>query len=236
MQLLNSQLAESAPESGERELLRRIAARDREAMRELHLLYYRRLARFLRRMTRRHELVDEIINDTFLIVWQKSGGFRGDSRVSTWIMGIAYRRGMNLLRAQRRSDEHMLLPTTEHQHLQNPVAEQSDVTELLEHALESLSPDHRAVLELTYYLGHSCGEIAAIMGCPVNTVKTRMFHARNRLRVLIPALSAPRGEPITCDSELSSTPIATGLVGAGGPGIERRTAEDRRPGATEWTG
>jgi RNA polymerase sigma-70 factor, ECF subfamily len=140
------------------------------------------------------------------------------------------------MRAQRRSGEYRLLPTTEHQDLRNPVAEQSDVTELLEHALERLSPDQRAVLELTYYLGHSCGEIAAIMDCPVNTVKTRMFHARNRLRVLIPALAAPPGEPITGDSELSSTPMATGLLGAGGPEIERRTAKDRRPGATGWTG
>jgi DNA-directed RNA polymerase specialized sigma24 family protein len=59
---------------------------------------------------------------------------------------------------------------------------------------KGLSPDHRAVLELTYDLGHSCGEIAAIMDCPVNTVKTRMFHARNKLRRLVPILAAPGGE------------------------------------------
>jgi RNA polymerase sigma-70 factor (ECF subfamily) len=88
----------------------------------------------------------------------------------------------------------MVLPTTEDPHPQDPVAEQSELAELLERALESLSPDHRAVLELTYDLGHSCGEIAAIMECPVNTVKTRMFHARNKLRGLVPILAAPRGE------------------------------------------
>jgi RNA polymerase sigma-70 factor (ECF subfamily) len=193
MQLLNSQLAECAPERGERKLLERIATRDREAMREFYLLYYRRLARFLRRITRRHDLVDEIINDTLFVVWEKAGYFRGDSRVSTWIMGIAYRRGLNLLRAEYRADERMVLPTTQDQHLRDPVAEQSDLAELLEHALESLSPDHRAVLELTYRLGHSCGEIAVIMDCPINTVKTRMFHARNKLRTLVPILAAPRG-------------------------------------------
>jgi RNA polymerase sigma-70 factor (ECF subfamily) len=193
MQLLNSQLAECAPERGERKLLERIATRDREAMREFYLLYYRRLARFLRRITRRHDLVDEIINDTLFVVWEKAGDFRGDSRVSTWIMGIAYRRGLNLLRAEYRADERMVLPTTQDQHLRDPVAEQSDLAELLEHALESLSPDHRAVLELTYRLGHSCGEIAVIMDCPINTVKTRMFHARNKLRTLVPILAAPRG-------------------------------------------
>ena len=195
MHQLNSQLAERARERPERELLERIDARDREAMRELYLVYYPRLARFLRRMTRRHDLVDEIVNDTLFVVWEKAGDFRGDSRVSTWIMGIAYRRGLNRLRAEYRADERMVLPTTEDQHLRDPVAEQSDLAELLERAMESLSPDHRAVLELTYHLGHSCGEIAAIMDCPINTVKTRMFHARNKLRALVPILAAPRGEP-----------------------------------------
>ncbi len=197
MQLLNSQLAECAPERRERELLERIAAQEREAKHEFYLLYYRRLARFLRRMTRRHDLVDEIVNDTLVVVWQKAGDFRGDSRVSTWTMGIAYRRGLSLLRAEYRAGKHMPLPTTDDWHLRNPVAEQSNLSELLERALESLSPDHRAVLELTYYLGHSCGEIAAIMDCPVNTVKTRMFHARNKLRALIPILAAPRVEALS---------------------------------------
>ena len=194
IQALKSELTESAREHRERELLERIDARDREAMRELFLLYYHRLARFLRRMTRRHELIDEMINDTLLVVWEKASNFRGDSRVSTWIMGIAYRCGLNLLRSECRAERRMVLPTTEDPHLQDPVAEQSELAELLERALESLSPDHRSVLELTYDLGHSCGEIAAIMECPVNTVKTRMFHARNKLRGLVPILAAPRGE------------------------------------------
>jgi RNA polymerase sigma-70 factor (ECF subfamily) len=55
-------------------------------------------------------------------------------------------------------------------------------------ALAGLSPDHRAVVELTYFYGCSYQEIAEIVGCPVNTVKTRMFHARRRLRELLPGL------------------------------------------------
>jgi len=193
-ELLNSELTERAREHRERELLERIDARDREAMREFYLLYYARLTRFLSRMTRRHDLIDEMINDTLFVVWEKAGDFRGDSRVSTWIMGIAYRRGLNLMRAEHRAQERMVLPTTEDQPLCDPVAEQSDLAELLERALEGLSPDHRAVLELTYDLGHSYGEIAAIMHCAVNTVKTRMFHARNKLRGLVQILAAPAGE------------------------------------------
>ena len=56
-------------------------------------------------------------------------------------------------------------------------------------ALMQLSPDHRQVVELTYYGGFSYREIAQIAACPVNTVKTRMFHARRRLRVLLPSLA-----------------------------------------------
>ena len=52
-------------------------------------------------------------------------------------------------------------------------------------ALEALTPDHRAVIELTYFQGRSCREIAEIMGCPVATVKTRMFYARQKLKGLL---------------------------------------------------
>src|SRR6185312_4364811 len=95
---------ESRPGSGgsneqrERALLARIAAHDSTAMKELYLLYHRRLARFLMRLTTRYELAEEIINDTFWVVWQHAGDFRGASRVSTWILGIAYRRGLKTLR------------------------------------------------------------------------------------------------------------------------------------------
>jgi RNA polymerase sigma-70 factor, ECF subfamily len=186
-------LEERPSERHERDLLARIEAQDCEAMRELYLSYYHRLARFLRRMTRRHAFVDEVINDTFFIVWQKAGEFRGDSRVSTWITGIAYRRGLSLLRVECRADERMMAAMSEDQHSSLETGEQADVSDLLDQAIDCLSPDHRAVIVMTYYLGHSCDEIAAIMDCPTNTVKTRMFHARNRLRELVPGLAAPRG-------------------------------------------
>ena len=55
----------------------------------------------------------------------------------------------------------------------------------VERALESLSPEHRTVVVVTYFEGYSCREIATIVGCPVDTVKTRMFHARRRLKALL---------------------------------------------------
>jgi RNA polymerase sigma-70 factor, ECF subfamily len=195
VQLPDHELPRGAREHHERELLKRIGLRDRKALHELYDLHYQRLARFLRRMTRRHDLVDEVVNDTFMVVWQQTAGFRGDSLVSTWIMGIAYRRCLNLLRTEERAHKHTEPQTTEELHVRDP-ADQCDLVELMGRALESLSDDQRAVLQLTYYLGHSCSEIAVIMDCPINTVKTRMFHARNKLRSLVPALAGyaePRG-------------------------------------------
>jgi RNA polymerase sigma-70 factor (ECF subfamily) len=189
VQLPDHELPQGAREHHERELLKRIGVRDRQALRELYELYHQRLVRFLRRRTRRQDLVDEVINDTFMVVWDKAAGFRGDSRVSTWIMGIANRRWLNLLRTEHRARTRIAPEATEEPHVRD-VADQCGLAELLEQALESLPADQRAVLELTYYVGHSCGEIAAIMDCPINTVKTRMFHARNKLRSLVPMLAA----------------------------------------------
>src|ERR1700722_19640173 len=88
----------AASDLRDRGLIERIARQDRAALKELYLIYHRRLARFLTRVTSRYDLAEEIINYTFWVVWQRAGDFRGASNVSTWIMGIAYRRRRKSLR------------------------------------------------------------------------------------------------------------------------------------------
>jgi len=177
-------------ESSERGLLRRIAAKDRAAMREFYLLYHRRLARFLMRITPRFDLAEEIINDTMLIVWQQAPRFRGESRVSTWVMGIAFRQGLRSLRTRMRADARAVAPELVDEAAESQEAEHRD---WLGKALDELSTEQRLALELTYYGGYSCEEIATIMDCPVNTVKTRMYYARAKLRSVLPELAAPGG-------------------------------------------
>ena len=63
----------------------------------------------------------------------------------------------------------------------------------LDQALQRLRPNHRSVVELTYRFGYSYSEIAEIVGCPVNTVKTRMFHARAQLRKILEVLTRREG-------------------------------------------
>lgn len=169
-------------------LLVRIAGRDSAAMKELYLLYHRRLARFLMRLTTRYDLAEEIINDTFWVVWQHAGDFRGASRVSTWILGIAYRRGLKSL---RHAGPPPVESNVETEAGTDEPARQEELNEWLDVALQRLPLEQRMVIELAYHVGHSCEEIASIMQCPVNTVKTRMFHARRKLKPILSTLAGP---------------------------------------------
>jgi RNA polymerase sigma-70 factor (ECF subfamily) len=187
-------LAPSRDDADERELLARTASRDRDAFKALYIVYHRRLARFLVRMTRQFDVAEEIINDTMWVVWQRAGEFRGSSRVSTWIMGIAYRRALKTLRRANLQSRFVTLDEDADYTDYGEEVDGADRRQLIARALAELPLEQRLVLELTYYLGHSCAEIAEIMECPVNTVKTRMFHARRKLRTLLPALSGMGGE------------------------------------------
>ena len=175
----------SSSNARELELLRQVAAGDRTAFKELYLIYHRRLARFLMRMTSRHDLIEEVINDTLWTVWLKAGDFRGDSLVSTWIVGITYRRALKALR-RHGAARPMLIEEV----AVAPDAQLEDENrEWLGQALAELPLEQRMVMEFSYLMGHSCEEIAQIMQCPVNTVKTRMFHAREKLRRSLPRLA-----------------------------------------------
>src|SRR5688500_4494240 len=178
----------SPPGNNEAELerIRGVSLQHRAAPHELYLLSHRRLPRLRPRLTQRHDLGEEVINDTLLAVWNSAERFRGDSRVSTWIVGIAYRRALKSMR--RRSFEIVGLEETE-----IPAGVDStqacENQQWIEGGLEELPIEQRLCLELAYVLGHSCEEIAVITSCSVNTVKTRLFHARRKLSALLPRLA-----------------------------------------------
>ncbi len=169
----------------ERELIAKISRGDRDAFRELYLHYHRRLAKFLTRMTHRYEDAEEIINDTLWTVWQRAGDFRDASQVSTWIMGIAYRRALNTIRRAATHERVMAREIVDAEPATSDAGESMERRVLLDRALAQLPIEQRLVLEFTYYMDLSCEEVAEIMECPVNTVKTRMFNARRKLRAIL---------------------------------------------------
>ena len=167
-------------------LLGRVAAGDLRAFEQLYRSYHARLTRFLDRMTRRRSLVEEVLNDTMLVVWNRADRFNGTSKVCTWIFAIAYRKA---LKALQRHDEAVEDAEPDQRAASDEGPErqmqQRQASMGLVRALDALSIDHRMVVELAYFHGMGYREIAEIVDCPVDTVKTRMFHARRRLRTLL---------------------------------------------------
>ncbi len=174
----NSALAEHS----EAALIKRLINRDMQAFEDLYEEYRKKLSHFIANMVSKPQVVEEVFNDTMMVVWQKIGDFAGASKLSTWIFAIAYRKA---IRARSKIDE----PLSDEAALQNieendteDALEQGRLRQLLNNAMETLSYEHRTVISLTYFEGLHYSDIAAIMECPVDTVKTRMFHARRQLK------------------------------------------------------
>ncbi len=172
----------------DRELLHRIVQRDRHALEHLYLAYQPRLMQFLARLCSQREALEEAVNDTFWTVWQKAGNFRGASRVSTWLIGIAWRHALKALRRNGDAAVERLADSGAAEPLARETLLDDEREQWLAQGLATLPLEQRATLELAYFVGHSCQEIADIMDCPVNTVKARMFQARLKLRNLLPRL------------------------------------------------
>ncbi len=180
-----------AVEETERELLRRVARGDRVAFEAFYRRFARRVGGYLFKLLRQHDLAEEALDDTMLVVWEKAHRFDGSGRVSTWLFGIAHRKALKAMERSRRhlravhpvhlAEEASPLPEAPRPSDPEEQAYQRDRLRRLARGIEQLPPEQRAVVELTFLEGRSYGEIAEVLGCPVNTVKTRMFHARRQL-------------------------------------------------------
>lgn len=180
-------------EQRDQALLADIVAGNRAAFDALYRHYYARLMDFLTRMLNQRELAEEVVNDTMYAVWTNGASFGGRSKVSTWVFGIAYNKALKRLERERRTAADAFADDFDIEATDADPGAGVDAAELqhrLRAALAKLSPAHRSVVELTFLLEYSYEEAAEIVGCPVNTVKTRMFHARARLRKLLSAVVA----------------------------------------------
>lgn len=190
---MSSSLPHGPDEMSDGVLIERICASDQQAFESLYKAYYQRLFRFSLRMTRSLDRVEEIINDVMYVVWRKADTFNAEGKVSTWIFGIAYNKCLKVL-SERNNADHLTLEDAEDQlpTIQDSGLRNLEIEDWLSVAFAALPADQRAVLELAYHHGLHYNEIAAIMDCSENTVKTRMFRARNKIRALFPELSGNR--------------------------------------------
>ncbi len=166
-------------------LLTRISRkRDRRAMAAFYLAYKCRLGGFLFRIAKNQQIVEEIYNDVMLVVWHKAQQFDGSSKVSTWVFGIGYRTALKRLNRESKhkvvSDDAAIQEKVEtNESLAN------DQQEVVAKVLDTLSIEHRTVIELAYFVGNNYAEIADITNIPENTVKTRIYYARKSLQLAL---------------------------------------------------
>ena len=177
-------------------LIDRVGEGDREAFRVLYSIYERRLYAYLIKMIGNKEDAEDLVVEVMLAVWQGAKTFKGISRLSTWILGIAHNKAMSILSRKGRQT------MTELEQAKDVASSKPDphagqiereYRERISTALEQLSDEHREVIELTFYHGRSYAEIAQIAACPVNTVKTRMFYAKQHLRRILAAAGLEGG-------------------------------------------
>ena len=180
-----------------RDLIARTAAKDRAAMHALFARHNVRVFRFLMGRVRNQATAEELTNEVFLEVWRQASRYEGRAAVSTWLLAIAHNKAMSLMR-KRSEDE-----------LEDEVAEQvadaGDDPELsaqkrskaqvMRDAIETLSDEHREVIDLVYYNEKSVREVSEIVGIPEATVKTRMHYARKKLGELMRDAGIDRGWP-----------------------------------------
>jgi RNA polymerase sigma-70 factor (ECF subfamily) len=166
----------------ELELIHRITEGDDDAMRELYAQYGQRLYAFALRLTNDPATAEDVTQNTLVIAWQKATTFRGDSRLITWLLGIVHHTAMKAIRYQ----PHYLDETDEENIPQNqPSLEEQALGQEMKHwvkqGLQSLSSEHRAVLELVFYQGLSLQEVSQVLNVPLGTVKSRLSYARKHL-------------------------------------------------------
>jgi RNA polymerase sigma factor (sigma-70 family) len=176
----------ASADARERELIDRVIDRDQRAFETLYRIYQPRLVRFMSLVTPRATIVEEAVNDTMMVVWNRAHTYNGQCKVSTWVFAIAYRTVCKALRWQDAPvDPTDLDEQASEEAGPEAVNNAREVQAALARALDGLSHEHRNVVVLTYFHDLPYAEIAQIMDCPVDTVKTRMFHARRKLRVLL---------------------------------------------------
>ncbi|HEV7912661.1 MAG TPA: sigma-70 family RNA polymerase sigma factor [Albitalea sp.] len=180
-------------------LLARVERADEAAFRELYRAFSRRLYAYVLRQLGDPAQAEEIVADTLYEVWRQPAKFRGDSQFSTWLIGIARNKVLMAFRSRKPDSKHEdLADVAEIIANEDPSAfdilAQRQRHEGVRSCMDKLSDEHRECIHLVFYEGMSLAEVASVQSCPENTVKTRLFHARQKLKKCLQLLLRREGD------------------------------------------
>jgi len=187
----------AADPRSDRELVAKVAAGDRAAVRLLFMRHHARVYRFVARQTGSESMADDIANEVFLELWRQAPAFEGRSEVSTWLLGIARFKALSALRRRKEDwiDDEKAAAVADDADSPEVTAMKDDKGSALRRLVDALPEEHRTVVDLAYYHGRAVSEIAGILDIPEATVKTRMFYARKKLGEALKAAGYDRGWP-----------------------------------------
>lgn len=182
----------------EQELLASVAGGHMAAFEELYRRYEKRVFHYICTFLHDRAAADEALSDTMLAVWRGAGSFSHTSRISTWIFGIARHKALDAVRrnVRRQQDVELNAAANLAQPDTNPIdqIQRDEVAVLTKKAIDRLSQDHREILYLVFYEELPYEDIALLLAIPVNTVKTRVFYAKQHLKQHLSSLQS--GEPV----------------------------------------
>lgn len=168
------------------DLLTAVAGSDAAAFERLYQLYEKRIYQYVCTLIYDPTLAEEVVVDAMMAVWRGAGSFSRSSRVSTWIFGIARHKALDAIRRSGRHrrgvalDEALELPNEQEGPAES--LNRKQVTSLTQQALRTLSREHQEILRLVFYEEMPYEEIAVLLSIPTNTVKTRVYYAKQRLK------------------------------------------------------
>ncbi len=172
-------------------LLRRVQARDEQAMRSLYLAFNRRVFAFSVNRLDDPDEAEQVVLDTMFEVWNNPSRFRGESRFGTWLLGIARHKVLDTLRARgvqhgEIDDEVEQIPSPDPDGFDLVLLRQRK--DLVRHCMNRLPDEQRECVHLAFIEDMPLQDIAAVQNCPENTVKTRLFHARAKMKTCLSRL------------------------------------------------
>ncbi len=190
-------------------LVERVKRGDTRAFEMLVVKYQRRVERLIGRMVRDSDLVADIAQETFIRAYRAMAQFRGDSAFYTWLYRIAVNTAKKALVERRRDPlvfESSLISTNDDEtsRVENELTDgetpeallaSKQIANTVNAAIQALSEDLRQAIVLREIDGLSYEEIAEVMNCPIGTVRSRIFRAREAIAVrLRPVLQTREGE------------------------------------------
>jgi RNA polymerase sigma-70 factor (ECF subfamily) len=164
------------------DLIRRMKAGEDNAVRELYERHGQRLYAYALRLTNDPATAEDVTQNTLVTAWRTANKFRGEGRLIAWLLGIVHHTAMNAIRNMPQFLDEAEETIPENQPSPEEQAQVKEEKRWVRQGLESLSSEHRAVLELIFYQGLSLNEAAEVLGCPLGTVKSRLSYARQHLR------------------------------------------------------